>query len=141
MRVLGIWEGTLNATLEQMQCFGCKSDNIFINCAQCVMRPCAISKGVEFCIECEEYPCGYYEAGKQMVNQLPYLKHMKAIIKNQRYIKDQGVEPWLEDQKTKWECPQCGVLFAWYEEECKHCGRDLRGIKDYETLTDEDIAF
>jgi hypothetical protein len=105
------------------------------------MRPCAISKGVEFCIECEEYPCGYYEAGKQMVNQFPYLKHMKAIIKNQRYIKAHGVEQWLEDQKTKWECPQCGVLFAWYEEECSNCGRDLRGIKDYETLTDDDTAF
>ena len=111
-RVLKLWEGTLNAGPGQMHCSGCKSDNLFFNCAQCVMRPCAINRGVEFCIECEEYPCGYYEAGKQAVDQVPYLQHMKAIIGNQRYIKDHGVERWLEDQKNKWQCPQCGTSFA-----------------------------
>ena len=28
------------------------------------------------------------------------MRHMKAIIRNQRYIRDHGVERWLEDQEA-----------------------------------------
>jgi len=140
-RVTMIWEGMFDADPEQMQCSGCKTDDLFYNCEQCLMRPCARSKGVELCIDCDEFPCGLYEAGKLIVAQVPYLKHMKAIVRNQRYIRDHGVEQWLAEQKAKWECPQCGTRFAWYMQECRRCGRDLRGIKDYETLSEEDTAF
>ncbi|MFC2071339.1 DUF3795 domain-containing protein [Chloroflexota bacterium] len=101
--VTKIWEGIMEASPEQVHCSGCKSDDLFFNCEQCKMRPCAKSKGLEFCIECNEYPCIYYHEGKQVVEQLPYLSHMKAIVKNLRDIKGYGIERWLDIQKTKWE--------------------------------------
>lgn len=141
MRIAQIWEGVFEASPEQMDCSGCKTDRLFFNCEQCRMRPCAQSRGVECCIECEDYPCDYYQQGKIMVERLPCLKHMNAIIRNLRYIRDHGVEQWLADQRTIWGCPGCGTPFTWYAEECRYCGRDLKRIKDYETLSDEDTVF
>jgi hypothetical protein len=122
------------ATPEQMHCSGCKTDDVFVNCGYCPIRPCARSKGVEFCIECIEFPCQIHHHIKMAADQIPVLKHLKAIVKNQEYIKTHGIEKWLDDQKAKWKCPQCGTRFAWYTEECTSCKRDLKGMKDYEVL-------
>ena len=133
-RVAKMW----GSTIEQVNCLGCKTDSLFIHCGNCKIRNCARQKGVEFCIECDEYPCAIYEEGKGIIEQLP---HLKATVVNQKYIKANGLEKWLDAQKTKWACPECGKRFAWYTQECRKCGQDLRGIKDYEALTDEDFAF
>jgi len=66
---------------------------------------------------------------------------MKAIVKNLRDIRDYGVEQWLGTQETKWQCPNCKAHFSWYTPECRRCGKELTGIKDYETLSEEDNTF
>lgn len=128
-RVAKMW----NSTPEQVNCRGCKTDTLYIHCGNCKIRTCAREKEVEFCIECDDYPCSIYEGGKGIIEQLP---HLKATVVNQKYIKDNGLERWLEDQKTKWACPKCGAKFAWYSQECKKCKKDLKGIKDYENIKD-----
>lgn len=133
-RVAKMW----GSTIEQVNCLGCKTDTLFIHCGNCKIRNCAKQKGVAFCIECEAYPCDIYEEGKGIIEKLP---HLKATVVNQKYIQANGLEKWLDEQKTKWACPQCGTRFAWYTQACNKCGQDLSGIKDYEALTDEDIAF
>jgi ribosomal protein L40E len=132
-RVAKMW----GSTVEQVNCTGCKTDTLFIYCGSCKIRTCAMQKGVEFCFECDDYPCGIYEEGKAYLKQLP---HLKAAAVNQNFIKENGLEKWFDDQKAKWACPECGTRFAWYTQECKKCGTDLRGIKDYENLTDQDTA-
>ena len=120
------------AAPEQVRCSGCKTDDVFVNCTKCPIRPCAKSKGVEFCFECGDFPCQIYEHLKTATEQIPVLRHLKVIVKNHEYIRTHGVEKWLIAQKTKWECPRCGAPFAWYTEECAGCRHNLKGIKDYE---------
>lgn len=132
-RVAGIW----GSTPGQVHCSGCKTDTLFIHCAQCKIRNCARQKGVAFCFECNDYPCGIYAEGKKFIEQFP---HLKATGVNQKFIKEKGVAKWLEVQKNKWRCPQCGAQFAWYTPTCQKCHKDLTGIKEYETLTAQDIA-
>jgi predicted RNA-binding Zn-ribbon protein involved in translation (DUF1610 family) len=126
------------STTDQVDCKGCKTDTLFIHCGNCKIRNCAQEKKVEFCFECNDYPCAIYEEGKGMIEQLP---HLKATVVNQKCIKENGTEKWLVSQKAKWECPQCGTKFAWYTQECKKCHKDLVGIKDYENLTDQDLII
>jgi ribosomal protein L40E len=133
-RVAKMW----GSAPDQVNCSGCKTNTLFIHCGNCKIRNCAQQKGVEFCFECDDYPCSIYEEGKAIIEQLP---HLKATIVNQKYIKEKGVQDWLDTQKTKWECPECGAKFAWYTQECKKCHKDLRGIKDYENLSDRDLIF
>jgi hypothetical protein len=136
-RVISIFKSFIpgwHATPEQLHCSGCKTDDVFVNCATCPIRPCAQSKKVEFCTECEDYPCEKNKFMKTISNQLPNLKHVKIIESNQNFIQDHGVDKWLVDQEAKWKCPKCGTTFSWYADECQNCRYNLKGIKDYETI-------
>ena len=133
-RVGRIWD----AKPEQVHCSGCKTNHLFVHCRNCPIRNCAMGKKVEFCFQCGDYPCAIYESGKEIIEHLP---HLKATVVNQKYIKEHGVEHWLVEQEKKWQCPQCESSFAWYTEECRNCGKNLRGLKDYENLEDDDIGL
>jgi len=131
-RVISLFENKVpnwHATPKQIKCSGCKPDDVFVNCAMCPIRPCAQSKGVDFCMDCAEFPCQIYTFLEMGSDQIPVLKHLKENIKNLEFIKDNGLEKWLADQENKWRCPQCGARFAWYMEKCKSCDHDLNGIK------------
>ena len=134
-RVIQIFEKNIpdwQATPEEMHCSGCKSEDVFVNCAKCPIRSCAQGRRVEFCHECCEYPCMIHTYFKMGAVQIPVLKHIAILERNQAFIKRQGVQKWLEDQEKKWKCPQCGNPFSWYSEQCCDCGRSFLGSKDYE---------
>lgn len=42
---------------DELHCEGCKSGNLFVHCVECRFRDCCEEKGVEFCSDCEDYPC------------------------------------------------------------------------------------
>ncbi|HBW33962.1 MAG TPA: hypothetical protein DEF89_00705 [Desulfosporosinus sp.] len=48
---------TLNQTIEETLCEGCRSENRTAYCKKCKMVECTLQKGLEFCGECQEYPC------------------------------------------------------------------------------------
>jgi hypothetical protein len=107
-------------TPQDLICHGCKSPEAAIVCADCPTKVCAESKGVEFCFECAEFPC-------QRISDFRNDKypHHSAIFRNLAAIKAQGVEAWLEGEKKRWACPQCGERFYWYSEKCAKCGTEL----------------
>jgi len=134
-KVIHMFESNIpgwQASPDQMRCSGCKTEDLFINCSKCPIRPCARGKGVEFCHECADFPCAYHKYLIAASETVPVLRHIKAIEKNQKYIRNHGLGAWLNEQEEKWKCPICGARFSWYTELCSHCGHDLKGIKDYE---------
>ena len=42
---------------EDMVCKGCKSDTVFALCSLCDITSCNISRGIENCEDCKEFPC------------------------------------------------------------------------------------
>ena len=42
---------------EDIVCYGCKSDKLFVLCAKCDFKDCSIEKGIEKCDDCHSYPC------------------------------------------------------------------------------------
>ena len=114
-----------------LKCHGCKTDTIFINCKYCKIRTCAISKKVEHCNDCEQYPCNLLNntlLNEEIQKQLP---HLKAALDNLNTIKNAGVNNWLEQQEKQWKCPECDTTSSWYTFSCPSCGKDLTGSKDY----------
>ena len=107
-----------------LECGGCKSDRVFINCRGCAIRKCAIEKRVDHCNDCGEFPCPTYREWKNIQVMLPHLKETDG---NLDAIGKSGVSAWLTEQEKKWACPGCGTAFSWYAETCGTCGRDLRG--------------
>lgn len=107
-----------------LECCGCKSDRVFINCRGCKIRECAIARRVDHCNDCGEFPCKTYSEWKNIQVMLPHLKetgaNLDAIVKG-------GVSIWTAEQEKKWACPGCGTAFSWYAETCAACGMNLKG--------------
>jgi hypothetical protein len=107
---------------EDFSCGGCKSDNIYAGCKACDLRRCAREKGIEHCTDCADYPCKSYRTWQTITKFLPHLHGVAASLKN---IKVDGVNNWLNEQKKRWACPDCGTSFSWYAAACYNCGRSL----------------
>jgi len=106
-----------------LECHGCKSGQLFVNCSVCKKRECAISRNVEHCIDCSDYPCDEIRSMQKNAFVLP---HVKDNHTNLESIKTVGVEQWLSDQQNRWKCPKCNTSFSWYSAKCISCGTNLR---------------
>jgi len=112
----------------EVKCYGCKTDDVFIGCKGCGIRDCAREKGVEFCFECNEYPCRLTNEMKKAVRKYKkIMPHATAIIGNLEDIRSKGKKVWLSEQKKLWSCPDCGERFGWYHKACSKCGRNIKG--------------
>jgi len=117
-----------NATCEgnndfKLKCHGCKSDDVFVVCKSCKIRECAISKNIEHCSNCSDYPCEIYNDWKKVQIFLPHIKDTQC---NLDAIDKFGVDKWLLDQEKRWKCPECNANFSWYASNCSKCGTDLK---------------
>jgi hypothetical protein len=83
---------------------------------------------VEFCYECEEFPC---ENLKHLDKRYRTLFHM-SFIDNLKFIKEQGLAEFLEHQQKKWQCPQCGDVICCHNGICFNCG--LEKLKNKKKL-------
>lgn len=110
-RLVGLYKGgtpgkgTLpnseNLTTEDIKCNGCLSDNLFMHCKQCDIRECIKQKGYEGCHQCDEFPCKYIESFSMAVGK-------KVILRSVPYRKKHGTKKWIEDEKARYFCPECG---------------------------------
>lgn len=107
---------------EKIVCQGCKSKVNAKLSADCVMRLCARDHGLDFCGECDEYPCGTIQNFES--DGYP---HHTVIATNLEAIYNRGVDAWLAEQKERWSCKACGTPFTWYEDRCSSCGAELYG--------------
>ncbi len=121
-----------NMKPNDLMCHGCKTDTTSTYCKTCDIKKCADSRNIEFCFQCDEYPCSYLLEFKS--DECP---HHSVILKNLNFLRDYGLAKWLETQQKRWKCPECGREFSWYEETCTNCGGNLYGCKEEEKELDE----
>lgn len=101
---------------EVWKCYGCRSKKRGYFCKnECKMVDCAKEKGVEFCVECDEYPCQELRTFKE---QRP---HRIELWENQRRIKEVGYARWYGEMLDHYACPQCGTLNSAYDLKCRSC--------------------
>jgi hypothetical protein len=55
----------------------------------CAIRKCAVSRGLQVCALCDEFPC-------QLL--IDFTRRYPFLIKNNERIREIGVEAWLEEQ-------------------------------------------
>ncbi|MGQ9706357.1 MAG: DUF3795 domain-containing protein [bacterium] len=112
---------------EDVVCYGCKTERVARCCNECLIRGCAINKKVEFCFQCDDYPCDLLVSFRD--DRSP---HHSIVLKNLREISENGVEIWLDSQRQRWSCPGCGKRFSWYDKFCSQCGSGLYNCEDEE---------
>jgi Protein of unknown function (DUF3795) len=62
--VAKLWSKGINGvyTASDIWCEGCKSDRLHSFCAKCQSRLCAKERKLDYCVLCEDYPCGKLDA-------------------------------------------------------------------------------
>ncbi|WP_180141880.1 DUF3795 domain-containing protein [Desulfoluna butyratoxydans] len=93
-------------------CPGCRLEN---QCGKCEIKDCAEKKEIEFCSQCNEFPCIKLENFNN--DGIPH--HYEAI-KNLLLLKEIGTSEWIALQRENWEC-KCGSKYSWYLKKCKKC--------------------
>lgn len=97
--------------IELADCAGCRIDD---RCGECQIRKCTTEKKLVYCGECKEFPC-------KKINEFSSdgIPHHFEIIENRKNIQENGIDSWLDNQKTKYQC-LCGKKLSWYVKSCIH---------------------
>ncbi|WKY44392.1 hypothetical protein Q5O14_17560 [Eubacteriaceae bacterium ES2] len=75
---------------------------------------------VRFCFECENFPCKRLKA----LDKRYRTKYHMSMIDNLEFIQTHGIEKFLEKEKKKWRCPECGGLICCHNGLCLNCNVD-----------------
>ena len=104
---------------EVWECHGCRSDKRSYFCKnECKMVDCAKARGIDFCVECDEYPC------EELRNFKELRPHRIELWENQKRISDVGYARWFEEMIEHYACPDCGTLNSAYDIKCRKCGNE-----------------
>ena len=115
----GICKGYLR---EKRKCPGCRmmDKNKPEYCRKCIILHCEILKKnkMKFCSnKCEKYPCTRL---KNLDKRYRNKYHM-SMLENLDFIKKQGIDKFLEKEKKKWTCPECGGIITCHGGMCLDC--------------------
>ncbi len=105
---------------QRRTCYGCKSDHWDARRSPCKLKECARKRGIEFCVDCDEFPC------KDFIHfENARFPHLPSAIGSLGIIKAFGLEVWLDGQNRIWKCPECGAYTNRFIGECPQCGFKL----------------
>ncbi|NWG10937.1 DUF3795 domain-containing protein [Candidatus Bathyarchaeota archaeon] len=87
---------------EQITCMGCRGppDNHWSS--DCKMLLCAKNKGLNYCFQCEDFPCTIVK--KFATDDV---SHHKRTVENAKEMRKIGLEAWIAQQKRKGQCLFC----------------------------------
>lgn len=106
----------LNLTIEETRCEGCRSKKRNANCNKCFMLKCTTEKGIDFCSECNEYPCIEL---KEFQSIMP---HRIELWKDLDKIKEVGFENYFVEALENYKCQKCETLNSGWDLSCRKCG-------------------
>jgi hypothetical protein len=107
---------TMSGKKRRMKCIGCSPSGK--SCAH-LKKYCKklTKKEIEYCYECNDFPC-------KQIHKLDdkYRKRFDmSMIANLRYIKENGMEKFLQKQEEKYKCPKCGGIICVHNGKCYSC--------------------
>ncbi len=106
----------LNITVEEVRCKGCRSEKRNAYCNTCFMLKCTKKKNVDFCSECNEYPC------VQIVEFQSKLPHRIELWKDLQRIKKVGYETFYVESLENYKCSSCATINSGWDLSCRKCG-------------------
>ena len=109
-------------------CLGCASQDHNqkrISKWACKIRICCYEeKQLSFCFQCNEFPCKTFQK-KLLTNYQddPKYKYRHEIPAIFPQVYDENLNIYLENQKQRWQCPDCGGTITFYHYRCNTCGK------------------
>ena len=101
------------------KCNGCKNNDETLHCRKCQIKACAKDKGFEYCFECDDFPCKWIKS----LDKSYKLRYKTSLIENGLYIKENGIQIFLEREKDKWTCLDCKGIISLHNKFCSECSK------------------
>ncbi|MGD9116572.1 MAG: DUF3795 domain-containing protein [Dehalococcoidia bacterium] len=73
---------------------------------------------VNYCYECPDFPC----RNLKHIDERYRERYRMSLIENLEFIRDKGIEEFLEKEAEKWQCPECGGTICCHNGICFECG-------------------
>ncbi|MFX1568664.1 MAG: DUF3795 domain-containing protein [Promethearchaeota archaeon] len=102
-------------TVEDISCTGCLSDGeVFHFCQNCPIKDCIKSKNIDGCYRCEDFPC-------EIITNWPDPLDKKIMLRAIPAWRELGTDKWVEDEKKRYKCPNCGTQLFHGVKKCMKC--------------------
>ena len=102
-------------------CPGCRGDDSSKSksCIACHIRNCGkIARGrIKYCFGCDNFPC----ARLNHLDMRYRTKYGMSMIENLNAVRRLGIRHFIENEKKRWACPECGGLLCVHKSECMYC--------------------
>ena len=107
---------------DKNRCAGCNnSGNKPYHCTVCSIKQCD-EKGdnhILLCNACLKFPCRRIKD----LDKRYRTKYGISLIENLNTIKEIGLTQFIELEKEKWKCSNCGQLLSVHRDTCLNCGK------------------
>lgn len=102
-------------------CPGCYADDKLKpkSCRNCFKKNCVREKGISYCIECDVFPC----QKMKYFNKRYKTRYRTDLIAGLEIIKNEGKKAFLEAERKRLSCPECGGKINLHTKECQSCGK------------------
>ena len=102
-------------------CPGCRGDdNVKAKTrVECRIKNCERSaeSGAAYCFQCDSFPCKWLHH----LDKRYRTKYKMSMIDNLEKIKREGISKFIESEKDKWACPDCGEVICVHKPNCIYC--------------------
>lgn len=100
-------------------CAGCRKSDLGKpeHCKKCKIKDCVAGKRLLYCYECTDYPCKQIKSLEKSYNT----RYHASLMENSQMVKEQGLEKFMQQQKAKYLCPECGGIISIHDSECSEC--------------------
>jgi hypothetical protein len=89
---------------------------------KCTIRACARDQGFVRCFECRMLPC----QRMKNLDKVYRTNYGTSLILNSRFIRENGLEAFVEQEAIRWDCPACHQLLSIHSPACPSCGQANR---------------
>ncbi len=111
-------------------CPGCRivNNNKPQHCRKCRIKDCAEEKNLYYCSECSDYPCVLIKR----LDKSYRTRYNESLINILKIIREKGIDYYLDYEKKRLECPECGGILNIHHKKCSQCGKifSVRGWTD-----------
>jgi hypothetical protein len=83
---------------EQVQCKGCRAQKgCRLHFSECATLDCVNAKGINYCFECDEFPCVKLQPAAEGADKYPHNMKMYNLCR----MKVVGVESWAQNESKE----------------------------------------
>ena len=112
---------------EKKPCGGCfKKDDLNKPnvCRSCSIVNCEslIKTESGFCYDCDKFPCSRLKK----LDKRYRTKYRMSMIDNLNFVRENGMERFLENEQNLWTCDVCGSGISVHRDFCLNCKTELR---------------